>query len=140
VDQYFREPKLQTQVYQWFIIRTNNMIKFSVLFIFIPGFLFAQFSQTGHRSLKDSEIPIDKPGFYGTSGATYVLTQDIKSDRSGIFLGKDITLDLNGYTLSYADGGYEHIPNSGFEKGTANWDLSKAPGAEVVNTRAVHIV
>jgi hypothetical protein len=64
---------------------------------------------------------------------------DITSVSSTLFLGKDVTLDLNGYTVKYADAGYEHIPNSGFEKGTVGWDLSKAPGAKLENTDDVHV-
>ena len=51
-----------------------------------------------------------------------------------IFLGKDVTLDLNGYTVTFADGNYEHIPNYGFEDGLEHWDVSKAPGAKVVSS------
>ena len=101
--------------------------------------LFAQYSPSETRSLKTHEIPIDSPGFYGQAGATYVLTKDVHSERSGVFLGKDVTLDLNGYTLTFADGNYGSFSNPGFEEGTSGWDLSKAPGAEVVNTKDVHV-
>ncbi len=59
--------------------------------------------------------------------------------RVPLFLGKDVVLDLNGYTLKYADADYEHIPNAGFEKGLEGWDISKAPGAKVVYTADVHV-
>ena len=68
-----------------------------------------------------------------------MLVKDITSATSTIFLGKDVTLDLNGYTIKYADGNYGHIFNSGFEEGEKGWDLSKAPGAKVVNTKDVHV-
>ena len=58
---------------------------------------------------------------------------------STIFLGKDVTLDLNGFTLRYADGTYNHISNSGFEEGLKGWDISKAPGVKVVSTEEVHV-
>jgi len=107
--------------------------------VFSPTILLAQYIPSKSRDLKPNEIPIDAPGFYGKSGATYLLTQDIRSDRSGIFLGNDVTLDLNGYTLTFADGKYGGLSNPGFEEGTTGWDLSKAPGAEVVNTKDVHV-
>src|SRR5690606_31163841 len=62
---------------------------------------YAQYSPVSPRSTEAHEIPIDKPGYYGEEGATYVLTKDITSTKSGIFLGKDVTLDLNGYTLTF---------------------------------------
>lgn len=46
---------------------------------------------------------------------------------------------MNGYTIKYADGNYQHIFNSGFEQGLKGWDVSKAPGAKVVNTKDVHV-
>ncbi len=100
--------------------------------------VMAQYNQPPHKSLSEEEIPVSKPGNYEKAGATYVLTNDISSAKSAIFLGKDVTLDLNGYTLTYADGDYEHIPNYGFEEGLKGWDISKAPGAKVVKTADVH--
>ncbi|HET9487924.1 MAG TPA: hypothetical protein VFO54_10830 [Chryseosolibacter sp.] len=64
---------------------------------------------------------------------------DISHPMTPIFLGKDVTLDLNGYTIRFAHGDYEHLPNSGFEEGEKDWDLSKAPGATVVDTEEVHV-
>ncbi|MEP7258141.1 MAG: hypothetical protein ABI687_07135 [Flavitalea sp.] len=84
-------------------------------------------------------VMITSSGNYGISGTTYRLANDITSERSAVFLGKDVTLDLNGYTIKYADGGYGHIANSGFEEGEKGWDLSRAPGAKVVNTAEVHV-
>ena len=84
-------------------------------------------------------MPVKAPGSYAKAGTTYVLTNNITSATSPIFLGKNVTLDLNGYTIKYADGNYEHIINSGFEEGEKGWDLSKAPGAKVVNTADVHV-
>jgi hypothetical protein len=92
-----------------------------------------------HSALAGNEVAITKSGSYGVAGTTYKLMNDITSDRTTLFLGKDVILDLNGYTLRYADGGYEHLPNSGFEEGERGWDLSKAPGAKVLSTEAVHV-
>lgn len=106
----------------------------------LPSFIgLAQYKPTTHRQPSGDEIPVDRPGYYGKAGATYVLTKDISSPASAIFLGKDVTLDLNGYTIRYADGKYGHIANSGFEEGITGWDISRAPGAEVVNTEEVHV-
>ncbi|MEX2235426.1 MAG: hypothetical protein WD824_24905 [Cyclobacteriaceae bacterium] len=107
-------------------------------FIFItPG--FSQFNEVKHRDISGNEVAVTAAGSYGVAGTTYLLMNDITSTKSTLFLGKDVTLDLNGYTVRYADGPYEHVPNSGFEEGTRGWDLSKAPGAKVVNTEEVHV-
>lgn len=86
----------------------------------------------------DKVVPVTRAGSYAIPGTTYRLENDITCERSAIFLGKDVTLDLNGYTITYAGGIYENIPNRGFEEGTRGWDLSRAPGSKVVNTRDVH--
>lgn len=101
--------------------------------------VFAQFTITDHKDQVKGVVMIAGPGNYGVPGTTYMLANDISSERSAIFLGKDVTLDLNGYTIKYADGGYGHIENSGFEEGFKGWDLSRAPGAKVVNTADVHV-
>ena len=117
------------------------IFRFLFLFLFSYGWwpTFAQDASGGQRVGRENVIPVTAPGSYGQAGATYRLTRDISSATSAIFLGKDVTLDLNGFTISFADGNYEHIPNSGFEDGTKGWDLSKAPGAKVVNTEDVHV-
>ncbi|MBE8723260.1 right-handed parallel beta-helix repeat-containing protein [Sphingobacterium pedocola] len=84
-------------------------------------------------------VLVSGPGFYVEPGVTYRLTKDIHSDHSGLFLGKDVTLDLNGFTVYYADGGYNNLLNGGFEQGITGWGLSSAPGAKVVNTKDVHV-
>lgn len=99
----------------------------------------AQYHEVGHREISGHEIPVNSPGSYAKTGAVYVLANDISSATSPLFLGKDLTLDLNGYTVRYADTNYEHIPNAGFENELEGWDISKAPGAKVVNTADVHI-
>ncbi len=96
---------------------------------------FAQYSPTSHRALEPGELPVTGPGYYGEAGKTYVLTQNISSERSAIFLGGDVTLDLNGYEITYADAAYENIPNGSFEDGLTGWDVSKAPSATLVDTR-----
>ncbi|MBD3629811.1 hypothetical protein [Cyclobacterium sp.] len=80
-------------------------------------------------------IPIDRPGYYGVEGSTYVLTRDIYAEKSAFFLGKDITLDLNGHTITFANGDYDSLENGSFEDGLDGWDLTEASGAELLDTR-----
>ncbi|MEN8229315.1 MAG: hypothetical protein ABFS38_14245 [Bacteroidota bacterium] len=121
------------------------MKKFNVTFILVLTIfslfsypVIAQYTQIAHKAPGAGEIAVSEPGSYDKPGATYILINDISSPKSTLFLGKDITLDLNGYTLTYADGDYEHIRNYGFEEGLIGWDVSKAPGAKVENTADVH--
>ena len=100
---------------------------------------FAQFQQFSHREISRNEVAVKTAGSYSDPGTIYVLVNDISSEKSTVFLGKDVTLDLNGYTIKYVDANYQCIPNSGFEEGLKNWDISKAPGAKVVNTADVHV-
>ncbi|HRE49785.1 MAG TPA: hypothetical protein PK339_00080 [Flavitalea sp.] len=116
-----------------------SMVCLTVLLSFFGLPAAAQYKATKSRPLAPGEAPVSGPGNYGVPGTTYVLTKDISSPMTAIFLGRDVTLDLNGYTIRYADGHYNHIANSGFEEGEKGWDLSKAPGAKVVNTADVHI-
>ena len=109
----------------------------SIIFI-SPNFIQAQYKQSDHREPGKGEIPVSEPGTYDKIGATYILTNDISSPRSAIFLGKDVTLDLNGYQVSYAAGDYQHVPNYSFEEGLAGWDITKAPSARIEDTR-VHV-
>ncbi len=114
-------------------------------FILLPTLLilssqcFSQYRKVEHRKVLVTEIAVTTAGNYAQAGKTYVLTNDISSVTSTVFLGKDITLDLNGYSIKYANGNYNHIPNSGFEEGLKGWDISKAPVAKVMNTADVHV-
>ncbi|HEX8039188.1 MAG TPA: hypothetical protein VF490_08540, partial [Chryseosolibacter sp.] len=119
---------------------TTRILLFSVFASLTAGpSCLAQFTPVQHQPLKGTEIGIHGPGSYDVAGTTYRLMNDITSPQSTMFLGKDVVLDLNGYTLRYADGRYEHIPNPGFEEGEKGWDLSKAPGAKAVSTDEVHV-
>jgi len=93
---------------------------------------------TPRKDLKPGQIAVTKPGSYAEAGKTYVLMNDISSPASAVFLGKDVTLDLNGHTIAYADGGYQHVPNMSFEDGLTGWDVSKAPGAKVQDMHMIH--
>lgn len=95
----------------------------------------AAWSETQPRtSLTATETPVREPGKLDKPGTTYVLTQDIQAPGTVFYLGKDIVLDLNGHTITYCAGPYEHIPNHGFEDGLKGWDVSKAPNAKVLKT------
>ncbi len=111
------------------------LLSFYYLF---PNPVLAQYKQPVHRATAKGEIPVSKPGSYDKPGASYILTNDISSSKSAIFLGKDVTLDLNGYTVSYATGDYQHIPNYSFEEGIAGWDISGAPTARIEDTK-IHV-
>lgn len=100
---------------------------------------FAQYQAFNHREISGNKVAVKAAGSYSKPGTTYVLSNDISSEKSAVFLGKDVVLDLNGYTIKYAAANYQHIPNSGFEDGLIHWDVSKAPGAKVVNTADVHV-
>src|SRR6266496_2369592 len=102
-----------------------------LIILFFTSNIFSQYHAVPHRKIAGNEVAIKSAGNYAKEGTTYVLTKNISSATSTIFLGKNITLDLNGYTIKYADTNYEHIPNSGFEEGLKGWDISKAPGAKL---------
>lgn len=115
-----------------------NLILYLGVMCMASQSVMSQYVQPEHKPLPEGAIPINTSGSYAVSGATYVLVNDISSPRSAIFLGKDVTLDLNGYTLTFADASYEHIPNFSFEDGLKSWDLSKAPTAKIEDTK-VHV-
>lgn len=109
------------------ILRTTHLLAIS----FFSSFMFSPTVKSYGIVLPERVIPVSAPGSYDH---IYMLTNDIHSEKSAIFLGKDTILDLNGYTITFAEGDYEHIPNYSFEEGIDGWDISKALGAKVVNT------
>lgn len=90
---------------------------------------------TEPRPLRPGEVGVDAPGTYAEPGTTYVLTADVEAPASGILLGADTTLDLNGHTLTFAAAPYQRIPNGSFERGLESWDVTGAPGARVEDRR-----
>jgi hypothetical protein len=110
-----------------------------MLSLFGTSYLLADYTDTEHRALSKNAIAVRAPGSYAKSGATYMLMQNIGSPTSGIFLGKDTILDLNGFTITYAEADYLHIPNYGFEQGLVHWDTSGAPGARIEETAKVQV-
>ncbi|OGF45562.1 MAG: hypothetical protein A2452_10365 [Candidatus Firestonebacteria bacterium RIFOXYC2_FULL_39_67] len=104
-------------------------------------FLFSQVSYAKYKDTKPSKdlpagaVAVTCAGSYGKAGTTYVLMNDIASPTTTVFLGKDVTLDLNGHTISFADGKYIHVPNYSFEEGMKDWDTSKAPNAKAISSK-----
>ncbi len=121
--------------------RINFFIFYSFLIVYLhlPYHSNCQYNPTAHREPAEGEIAVSKADFLDKKGATYILVNDITSERNAIFLGNDVTLDLNGYTIRYADAEYRQVPNSGFENDLAGWNVLEAPGAEVMNTADVHV-
>ena len=115
----------------------KNITTLLIVLVAISNCL-AQYHPVEHREISANEVAVKTAGSYAEAGTTYVLTNDISSAQSPVFLGKDVVLDLNGYTITYADGNYEHLPNYNFEDGLVGWDFSKAPGAKIENTK-VHV-
>jgi hypothetical protein len=111
-----------------------NLLASSLLVAALAPFARAQSVGGPHRRPAPGEVAVAGPGSYAEAGKTYVLTADVGSEMTPVFLGKDVTLDLNGYTVTFAAGTYEHVPNYGFEDGLKGWDVSRAPGAKVVSS------
>jgi hypothetical protein len=118
--------------------KTIILLLFHAVSSLIATDLSGQYTAVQHRNPAPGEIPVTAPGCYAEPGTTYILMNDISAPASAIFLGKDVTLDLNGYTITFADGAYEQIPNGNFEEGMKDWDLSKAPSARIEDTK-VHV-
>ena len=70
--------------------------------------------------------------YSGNSDTYFLLMNDISDSMSCLFLADGVILDLNGYTVTYAEG-YNMMPNWNFESWTSgspdNWDVSGASGA-----------
>ena len=109
------------------------------IFFLFHSVTSGQFALPRHKQADENVVQVTGPGNYGSAGTTYMLANDITSSVTTIFLGKDVTLDINGFTLKYADGNYQHISHSCFEEDDKGWNLSKAPGANVVSTADVHV-
>ncbi|MCB4756111.1 MAG: hypothetical protein LHV69_03610 [Elusimicrobia bacterium] len=73
------------------------------------------------------------------SDTIYVLKTSITVDGTAFLLGSETTratnvsLDLNGYTITYANMDFTGVQNPGFENGSSGWDLSHAPNASVLD-------
>lgn len=97
----------------------------------------AEYKPVQPGPVPDGCIALSAPGRCDQPGKTYVLTRDIVSPATALFLADGVTLDLNGHSISYAAGPYQHVPNCGFEDGLAGWDVSRAAGAAVESADTV---
>lgn len=93
------------------------------------------YAATPSRAVQPGEVAVSEAGPCVEPGKTYVLTRDIEAAGSGILLGKDVVLDLNGHVLTYNAAPYEPVPNGSFEEGLKGWDVSKAPNARAEDRR-----
>ena len=115
-------------------VHTSRVLATAVLIGVLTAPAGGVYKATPHRMPAQGEIAVSGPGSYAEAGKTYVLTRDVSGEMTPIFLGKDVTLDLNGYAVTFADAKYEHVPNYGFEEGLKGWDVPKARGAKVVSS------
>lgn len=65
---------------------------------------------------------------------TYVLKTDVTTSGTAfVVLGQNITLNLNGHTVTYGDSTPVALANGGFEQGTGSaipgWNIAAAPAA-----------
>jgi hypothetical protein len=73
-----------------------------------------------------------QPYILDQANVTYILDTDVNADGSAFMMGNaNVTLDLNGHTVTYGNGPVVSVPNGGFESGTTGWDISGAPTASV---------
>ena len=110
---------------------TRGLVVCIVVLCVAAGAASGEYRPTPHKPLAPGAIPVTEPGNLDQPGATYQLMSDITSERTALFLAKDVTLDLNGYTVTYAAGDYQHVPNGDFEKDFEGFDVSKAPKARI---------
>lgn len=77
-------------------------------------------------------IDITECGYLSQANSTYVLQNDVSSEGTCFFItAENITLDLNGHTVTYDNAASTAIVNGDFET-TEGWDLSSAPNAAFV--------
>jgi hypothetical protein len=86
-------------------------------------------------------INVTACGCLNQANTDYVLQNDVVSDGSCFAIaGQNISLDLNGHTITYDNMAPIAVPNGDFEEGTGaaatNWDFSNAPSAQrIVGTK-----
>ena len=78
------------------------------------------------------------PGPYLLTGSNtnYVLDTDVTVNGTAFILGgKNVTLDLNGHTVTYGNRAPVSVANGGFEQGSGRtvpgWNLTNAPDAAI---------
>lgn len=71
-------------------------------------------------------------GYLSTPNTTYVLKNNVTSEGSCFFItAENVTLDLNGYTVTYDNGVPLVVTNGDFEN-IDGWDFSTATDAQIV--------
>ena len=94
-------------------------------------------------------IPIDQtwlqrkgsaPYILNQAGATYQLETDVTTAGTAfVILNQNITLDLNGHTVTYGNSQPITVKNGGFEQGIGTnvprWNLSGARRRQLPRTR-----
>ena len=82
-----------------------------------------------------AETNLTQCKYLDKAGETYVLQNDVSSTGSCFaILNNNITLDLNGHTVTYDNQTPPIVPNGSFESGEGNfidnWDTSSAPNTQ----------
>lgn len=117
---------------------SRRMVKFKkipemFIIIVILNFLFvlSYILWSKNFSYAETLINVTACGELNQTGATYVLQNDVASDGTCFYVTQsNITLDLNGHTVTYDNMAPVLIPNGSFETDLADtWDLSHAPDA-----------
>ena len=78
------------------------------------------------------------PYVLSQAGATYQLETNVTTSGTAfVVLNQNITLDLNGYTVTYGNSSPITVTNGGFEQGSGTnvpgWNLSAAPAAAIAS-------
>lgn len=90
-----------------------------------------------------TQTSITSPIILNQANTTYRLMNNLSATGTAfVVAAKGVTLDLNGYTVTYSTAASPVVPNGGFETALsgdatrpANWDLSAAPTARRVAAR-----
>ena len=78
------------------------------------------------------------PYYLDQTGVTYILQTDVTVDGGAFVVSApNVTLDLNGHTITYDNSQPITVTNGGFESGSSptdipGWDVSQAPNAKRV--------
>ena len=77
----------------------------------------------------------DGPYYLDQQGKTYVLQTDVTTDGTAFaIIAKDVTLDLNGHTITYNNATPITVPNGSCETGTGSaasgWSFTNAANAQ----------
>ena len=89
-------------------------------------------------TITQADMPASGPFILSASSQTYMLGTDVAVNGTAfVFGGKNITLDLNGHTITYGDRSPLTVANGGFEAGNigdtsiSGWNLTNAPSAAI---------